>query len=80
MNGTIQWADITQTLIPISVIVVGAVMWIDKRIDAVKTEMSEFKQEVAKEYASMATLEKFESRLLAAIEKLGDRLDRRESH
>lgn len=74
MTGTIEWAEITQTLIPISAVVVGAVLWIDKRIDAVKTEMAEFKQEVAKEYASMATLEKFESRLLAAIDKLGDRL------
>lgn len=40
----------------------------------VKTELSAFKQEVAKDYASMATLEKFEDRLMAAIDKLGDRL------
>lgn len=77
MAGLINWSDITGIIIPIGTLVVGSVVWITKMFSDVKSELSAFKQEVAKDYASMATLEKFEDRLMAAIDKLGDRLDRR---
>jgi ribosome-associated translation inhibitor RaiA len=42
----------------------------------VKTELSEFKVHVAATYASSGTIEQMESRLVDAINRLGDRLDR----
>lgn len=39
-------------------------------------DLSDFKQEVARDYASNRMIEQMESRLVTAIERLGDRLDR----
>lgn len=77
MNGAINWSDITTVVIPIGSVAIASVLWITKMLTDVKTELSVFKQEVAKEYASMATLEKFEDRLMSAIDRLGDRIDKR---
>lgn len=77
MSPVITWAELTTIIFPVSTIVVGAVLWIQKLIGDLKTDLAAFKTEVAKDYASMDTLEKFETRLLSAIDKLGDRLDKR---
>lgn len=77
MTGAINWSDITTVVIPIGSVAIASVLWITKMLTDVKTELSVFKQEVAKEYASMATLEKFEDRLMSAIDRLGDRIDKR---
>ena len=79
MGSTVEWAEITSVIIPLCSVVVGAALWIVKLIGDLKSEVAAFKTEVAKDYASMATLEKFEDRLMAAIDKLGDRLDRRDN-
>lgn len=47
-----------------------------KRLDELKSELGAFKQEVARDYASNRMIEQMESRLVTAIERLGDRLDR----
>ena len=47
-----------------------------KRLDELKSELGSFKQEVARDYASNRMIEQMESRLVTAIERLGDRLDR----
>lgn len=76
-DANISWGDITTVAVPLASVVIGAVLWIVKLVGEIKDSLAAFKQEVAKEYASLATLEKFEMRLLSSIDKLGDRLDRR---
>lgn len=46
------------------------------RIDTLASIVSDFKQEVAREYASVRMVEQMEGRVITAIERLGDRLDR----
>lgn len=75
--GAMNWNDLVTIAIPLASVLIGAVLWVTRLMSDLKEDLSLFKQEVAKEYASMATLEKFEDRLMAAIDKLGDRLDRR---
>jgi hypothetical protein len=41
-----------------------------------EVELADFKTEVAKNYASIRLIEQLESRIVNAIERLGDRLDR----
>lgn len=45
-------------------------------LDATKKELAEFKVHVAANYASNSTLEQMENRLIDAINRLGERLDR----
>ncbi len=75
--GAMNWNDLVTIAIPLASVVVGAVLWVTRLIGELKDSLASFKQEVAKEYASMATLEKFEDRLMSAIDRLGDRLDKR---
>lgn len=75
--GAMNWNDLVTIAVPLASVLIGAVLWITRLMSDLKEDLSLFKQEVAKEYASMATLDKFEDRLMAAIDKLGDRLDRR---
>lgn len=46
------------------------------RLDGVVADLAEFKEHVAREYASNRTLEQMEKRVVDAINRLGDRLDR----
>lgn len=46
------------------------------KAEAVGGELSEFKEQVAREYVTGAAIERVEARLVSAIERLGDRLDR----
>ncbi len=75
--GAMNWNDLVTIAVPLASVLIGAVLWVTRLMSDLKEDLSLFKQEVAKEYASMATLDKFEDRLMAAIDKLGDRLDRR---
>jgi hypothetical protein len=75
--GAMNWNDLVTIAIPLASVVVGAVLWVTRLIGDLKDSLASFKQEVAKEYASMATLEKFEDRLMSAIDRLGDRIDKR---
>lgn len=47
-----------------------------QRIDAFTKELADFKAEVARDYASNRMIEQMEARLVTAINRLGDRLDR----
>jgi len=44
-------------------------------IEAVKADLAAFKTEVARDYASAKMVEQVESRVVSAIDRLGDRLD-----
>jgi hypothetical protein len=44
--------------------------------DEVRKELVEFKERVARDYATAAMLSAFEGRITAAFERLGDRIDR----
>lgn len=46
------------------------------RISDVKDDLHEFKLEAAKTYATAATIKEVEERVVSAITRLGDRLDR----
>lgn len=46
------------------------------RIDVLAKEQSDFKTEVARDYASVRLLDQMEGRVVSAINRLGDRLDR----
>lgn len=44
--------------------------------DSIKSDLSSFRLTVAKEYVAQTSLRELEERLVATIERLGDRLDR----
>jgi hypothetical protein len=46
------------------------------RVDSLAKALGEFKTEVAREYASVRLLDQMEARVVSAINRLGDRLDR----
>lgn len=46
------------------------------RIDGVVADLASFKEHVARDYASNRSLEQMERRLVDAINRLGDRLDK----
>lgn len=77
MSPVIAWGELTTIIIPVSSLLVVSVLWVVKLVGELKTDLAAFKTEVAKDYASMDMLEKFETRLLFAIDKLGDRLDKK---
>jgi len=72
----ITWGEITSVILPVVTLAVGSVVWIQKQINDVRKDLSEYKESVAKEYVTQTTLEKVEGRIVEAINKLGDRLDR----
>ena len=43
---------------------------------AAKGELADFKEQVAREYVTGQAIERVEARLVSAIDRLGDRLDR----
>lgn len=45
-------------------------------VDIVRADLAAFKTEVAKDYASNTMITQMEERLVTAIERLGDRLDK----
>ncbi len=46
------------------------------KVDRIDREASDFREKVAREYVSRESLRELEERLVAAIERLGDRFDR----
>ena len=48
----------------------------NEKADEVAAELFKFKEQAAREFASVTTLEKVEERVVGAIDRLGDRLDR----
>jgi len=73
---TITWGEVTSVILPVVTLAVGSVVWIQKQINDVRKDLAEYKENVAKEYVTQNTLEKVEVRIVEAINKLGDRLDR----
>jgi len=76
LAGTITWGEILTIVLPVVSTAIGIYGWANGQIGSLRKELTSFREEVAKEYVSQATLEKFEARILTAIDRLGDRLDR----
>lgn len=87
MRGVSLTFEDVAALVGLFVVVGGALAGLGKwlfgkievnRIDneRLRAELAAFRTEVAKEYVSTLTLERLEERLLAAIERIGDRLDK----
>lgn len=49
---------------------------LEGEVGRIKSDIADFKVHVAANYASNSTIEQMESRLIEAINRLGDRLDR----
>lgn len=75
MSGAITWEAIA-FLLPI--FGAGAGVWyrLHTQILGVQRELDAFKLEVAKSYATQASIHQVEERVVQAIERLGDRLDK----
>jgi hypothetical protein len=56
--------------------VTGVVMWLWTKFSAHDRELADFKVEVAKNYVTSSGLAKIEERLTAAIDHLGDKVER----
>jgi hypothetical protein len=86
MNGAITWGQVAYSVGMLTA--VGGLWWrfvdplrkrldgLDKRIDGLEKSLADFKLEVAKEYATTSAIEQVEERVVAAINRLGDRLDK----
>lgn len=49
---------------------------IRRDVEVVRSDLASFREQVAREYVSREHLRELEDRLVSAIERLGDRLDR----
>lgn len=47
-----------------------------EKLGQTERDLAAFKLQVAREYATMSVIKNIEERILAAVERLGDRLDR----
>lgn len=47
-----------------------------EKADAIADDLAAFREQAAREFVSVTTLEKVEERVVGAIDRLGDRLDR----
>ncbi|MEM7216674.1 MAG: hypothetical protein AAF423_14140 [Pseudomonadota bacterium] len=75
MNGAITYSDLAMLFALFGA--VGGLWWkIHARISKAESALSDFKVQVAKEYATNKGIEQMESRVVDAIRRLGDRLDR----
>lgn len=75
LDGAISWSDVFTIVGPTVAAALTIYGWATTQFNELRKDHALFREEVAKEYVSQSTLEKFESRLLAAIDRLGDRLD-----
>ena len=75
MNASIQWTDLA-TALGMLVMLIGALWRGWAMVQAVRDELAGFKLRVAEKYVSSDSLREIEDRLVAAIERLGERLDR----
>lgn len=78
-----SWSDIGAILAPALTAVSGAYVYIQKQFGderlcrtELERDLAEFKERVARENVTHTYLEKFEQRLLEAVNRLGDRFDR----
>lgn len=86
MSAAVQWSDVA-TVIGILAVMFGGLWFLWSRIaqaedravvsvTAVKSDLADFRLKVAEQYVSRDNLKDLEDRLVQAIERLGDRLDR----
>ncbi|MDQ0392177.1 hypothetical protein [Labrys monachus] len=75
MSAPIEWEQLAP-LIGVVAIVGGAFWRAWSMVQAVRDEIAGMRLEVARDYVSARSARDIEMRLAAAIERLGDRLDR----
>ena len=75
MNTPVVWEQIAP-LLGVVAIVGGAFWRAWSLVQSVRDELAALRLEVAREYVSAQSAREMEVRLAAAIERLGDRLDR----
>lgn len=63
-------------LIPAATAILGIQAWLWKQLSDIRKDHAMFREQVARDNVTHATLEKFENRLILSVDKLGDRLDR----
>ncbi len=68
-----EWTDLIP-LISLPLIALMAGIW--KQIQNCKADLAAYKTEVAKDYASIKYLKDVETRIVAHLEKIEDKLDR----
>lgn len=86
MNDAITWTSLAAML---PVLGAGAALWwkLNRQIDDLKSKnaaqfaataavIADFKLEVARNYATNSSIREVEERVVQAIERLGDRLDK----
>lgn len=75
MNAPIEWEQLAP-LVGVVAIVAGAFWRAWSMVQSVRDEIAAMRLEVARDYVSARSAREIEMRLTAAIERLGDRLDR----
>ena len=75
MNAPIEWEQLAPAIGVIAV-VAGSFWRAWSMVQAVRDEIAAMRLEVARDYVSTRSAREIETRLTAAIERLGDRLDR----
>lgn len=64
------------TLLPVGAAMLAIQAWVWKQLSDIRKDHSQLREQVARDNVTHATLEKFENRLIASVDKLGDRLDK----
>jgi hypothetical protein len=75
MNAPIEWEQLAP-LVGVTAIVAGVFWRAWSMVQSVRDEIAAMRLEVARDYVSARSARDIEMRLAAAIERLGDRLDR----
>lgn len=70
------WLQIAGLLVPGAGALMGVWYRLHNQIIANQTALADFKLQVAKEYATTAAIKEVEDRIVQAIDRLGDRLDK----
>lgn len=75
MTGAITWEAVTAMIV---IFGAGAGVWyrLHGQAESVRRDLDAFKLEVAKSYATQHSIREVEERVVQAIDRLGDRLDR----
>lgn len=75
----VTWGTISiviSSILVASGVVVSALMWVYRELNALRGDLSQFRIQVAQEYVSVAALKHFEERFETSFQRLVDRVDR----
>lgn len=75
----VTWGTISLVISAIMVasgVIVSALLWVYRELNALRADLSQFRIQVAQEYVSVAALKHFEERFETSFQRLVDRVDR----